>query len=44
MNFLSDLRAQDIFSFNMDDSNPQSRLLVQSNVTGKIAIILNFKI
>ncbi|CAM4944086.1 unnamed protein product [Rotaria socialis] len=33
--FYTDLRAQDVFSFDMDDTNPQSRVLVQSNVTGR---------
>ena len=33
--FFRDLRAQDIFSFDMDDQNPTVRRLVQSNVTGK---------
>ncbi|CAF4205785.1 unnamed protein product, partial [Rotaria sp. Silwood2] len=33
--FYTDLRLQDIFSFDMNDPNPHARQLVQSNVTGR---------
>ena len=33
--FLRDIIGQDIFSFDMDDPNPQARRVVQSNVTGE---------
>jgi hypothetical protein len=36
--FLRDLGVQDIFSFNMDNPNPNARQLEQSNVTGRINI------